>query len=107
MSPDPTTVEGYFPVYYKYTVGLAGEKFFREIKENGLLVASRCTACNLNYIPPRIYCERCMSKLDDYVQIETVGTVETFTLCRQDSDGKELQEPVGVALVRFPLLMAD
>ncbi len=98
----PNIVEGDFPVYFRYTVGLAGEKFFREIMEHGRLIASRCNRCELNYLPPRIYCERCMSKLEEYVQIESIGTVESFTLSHRDADGKELAEPVGVALVRFP-----
>ena len=94
-------VEGDFPVHFRYTAGLAGEKFLREIKDNGRLVAARCPKCELNYLPPRIYCERCMSKLEDYVTIENTGTVDTFTVCRQDSDGKDLPRPTTVALVRF------
>jgi len=96
------TVEGNFPVHFRYTAGLAGERFLREIKDNGRLVATRCSKCDLNYLPPRIYCERCMSKLDEYVTIENTGTVETFTICREDSDGKDLPQPATVALVRFP-----
>ncbi len=102
MSSEAIRVEGDFPVHFRYTVGVAGEKFFREIMENGRLIASRCPKCNLNYLPPRIYCEKCLSKLDEYVPIENSGTVETFTMCHQDADGKELTQPVGVALVRFP-----
>lgn len=102
MSSTPTRVEGDFPVHFRYTPGLAGERFFREIKDNGRLVASRCPTCNLNYLPPRIYCERCMSKLDEYVQIENAGSVETFTKCYEDADGKALEQPVTIALVRFP-----
>jgi uncharacterized OB-fold protein len=98
----PIHVEGEFPVHFRYTAGVAGERLLREIKDNGRLVASRCPNCNLNYLPPRIYCERCMSKLDEYVQIENNGAVETFTQCYQDADGKPLSEPVTVALVRFP-----
>ena len=101
MSAEPFRVEGDFPVHFRYTVGVAGEKFFREIMENGRLIASRCPKCNLNYLPPRIYCEKCLSKLDEYVSVENSGTVETFTKCHQDADGKELAHPVGVALVRF------
>jgi hypothetical protein len=101
MSSDSTKVEGDF-VYFRYTAGLAGEKFFREIKDNGKLVASRCDKCNLNYLPPRVYCERCMSKLEEYVQVESSGVVEPFTLCHQDADGNEMDHPVGIALVRFP-----
>jgi uncharacterized OB-fold protein len=102
MSSASIRVEGDFPVYFRYTAGIAGERFLREIKDNGRLVASRCAKCNLNYLPPRIYCERCMSKLEEYVVVENTGTVETFTICSQDADGKELSEPVTVALVRFP-----
>lgn len=101
MSSDTIRVEGDFPVHFRYTVGIAGEKFFREIMENGRLVASRCPRCDLNYLPPRIYCERCLSKLDEYVPIENTGIVETCTICHQDGDGKELAQPVGIALVRF------
>ena len=101
MNSETIRVEGDFPVHFRYTVGVAGEKFFREIMENGRLIASRCPKCNLNYLPPRIYCERCLSKLDEYVQVENKGTVETSTLCHQDADGRELAQPVGVALVRF------
>jgi uncharacterized OB-fold protein len=102
VSSTPTHVEGDFPVHFRYTAGLAGERFLREIKDNGRLVASRCPHCNLNYLPPRIYCERCMSRLEEYVKIDNSGIVETFTQCFQDADGKDLPEPVIVALVRFP-----
>lgn len=102
MNSDSNRVEGDFPVHFRYTVGLAGERFFREIKDNGKLVASRCPRCDLNYLPPKIYCERCMSKLDEYVEIENAGIVDTFTVCHQDADGKNFPQPVGVALVRFP-----
>ncbi len=102
MDSRPTHVEGDFPVYFRYTVGLAGEKFFREIKDNGRLVASRCLKCGLNYLPPRMFCERCLSQLTEYVQIQNDGTVDTFTECYQDAEGNELKEPVTVALVRFP-----
>lgn len=101
MSSEITKIEGDFPVHFRYTAGLAGEKFLREIKDNGKLVAARCPKCALDYLPPRIYCERCMSKLEEYVSIENVGTVETFTVCKQDSDGEDLPQPVTVALVRF------
>ena len=102
MESYASKVEGDFPVYFRYTVGLAAEKFFREIKENGKLLASRCPKCDLNYLPPRIYCERCMTKLDEHVEVENTGTVETYTICRRDGHGNDLAEPFTVALVRFP-----
>ncbi|HUK50273.1 MAG TPA: Zn-ribbon domain-containing OB-fold protein [Terriglobales bacterium] len=102
MSSESIKVEGDFPVHFRYTAGLAGEKFLREIKDNARLVASRCLKCGLNYLPPRISCERCMSRLEEYVPIESVGVVAAVTRCRYDPEGKELAEPVPLALVRFP-----
>jgi len=99
---DSTTIEGDFPVHFRYTVGVAGEKFLREIKDNGRLLAARCNTCQLNYLPPRIYCERCMSKLEEYVQIENAGIVQSYTICTLDKEGKKLPEPVNVAFVQFP-----
>ncbi len=100
MSSD-LTIAGDFPVHFRYTAGLAGEKFLREIKDNGRLVAARCPKCDLNYLPPRIYCERCMSKLEEYVTLENMGTVDSFTVCRKGPDGKDLPQPTTVAFVRF------
>jgi uncharacterized OB-fold protein len=101
MTSQPFRVEGDFPVYFRYTAGLAGEKFFREIKDNARLVASRCPKCDLNYLPPRIYCERCMAKLNEYVYIANNGIVEANTICAQDADGAQLKEPIPVVLIRF------
>jgi len=102
MNVDSGSIEGIFPIHFRYTAGNAGEKFLREIKDNGRLVAAGCQECQLNYLPPRIYCERCMSKLEEYVQIENAGIIESYTVCTQDREGKQLPEPVNVAFVRFP-----
>ena len=101
MSIDVSRVEGDFPVYFRYTVGVAGEKFLREIKDNGRLIGSRCRKCGVTYIPPRIYCERCMTRLDEYVNIGNTGTVESYTTCHKNALGEALRQPTTVALVRF------
>ena len=43
-----------------------------------------------------------MSKLDEFIPIQSIGTVVTFTKCGRDADGKALTDPVTIALVRFP-----
>jgi len=102
MTSDSTRIEGDFPVTFRYTAGIAGERFLREIKENGKLVASKCPKCQLNHLPPKVYCERCLSKLEEYVQVENLGIVQSYTICTLDSEGKPLPQPVNVAFVRFP-----
>lgn len=88
-------------LYGQYTYGIAGEKFFREIKDNGRLMGTKCEKCNLVYLPPRIYCERCFSELVEWLRIPKWGVIHTFTISYVDLDGNRLEEPVIIALVRF------
>jgi len=94
--------EGNIEADYYYTSGLAGERFFTELKATGKFLATHCTRCDLTYLPPRMYCEQCLAELRDWKQIPMEGKVETFTTARIDEEGKPLAEPQVWALVRFP-----
>lgn len=92
---------GDIPVYGQYTFGIAGERFFRDIKDKGRIMGAKCAACNLVYVPPRIYCERCFGELAEWLEIPNRGVVHTFTVAHADLDGNRLKEPIVVALVKF------
>jgi uncharacterized OB-fold protein len=83
----------------RYTVGIAGEKFFREIKDNGQLLATVCLDCDITYMPPRLYCEQCFAQLGEWLEVEPVGHVHSFTVVHQNLDEKPLPEPQIVAFV--------
>lgn len=92
---------GHIPMSYIYTVGRAGEKFFRELI-NGKIFGARCEACQVTYVPPRIYCERCFARLEDhYVEVGRKGTVHSFTLCFETYDGNRKENPSIVAVIRI------
>ena len=88
-------------LYGRYTYGIAGERFFREIMDNGKLFGTRCRKCNLTYLPPRIYCERCFEELEEWCEIANKGEIYTYTVGWVDLDGSRLQEPVVLAFVKF------
>lgn len=89
-------------LYGQYTYGIAGERFFREIMDNGKLMGTRCNQCHLLYMPPRIYCERCFSELEEWCEIGGKGSIHTYTFAYVDLDNVRLTEPVLLALVKFP-----
>jgi uncharacterized OB-fold protein len=89
------------PTEGRYTVGIAGERFFREIIENGQFMATICLDCDITYMPPRLYCEQCFAQLDDWVEVDPVGRVHTFTVLHQDLDEKPLLKPRIIAFVRL------
>ena len=95
-------VYGGIPVNFAYTLGVAGERFFRELMENGRFMGTRCQRCQYTYLPPRLYCERCFESLDDqWVEVSSRGTVEAFTVAHLDLEGQPLAEPQLLALIRL------
>jgi len=86
---------------YIYTLGVAGERFFREIKENAKIFGTKCTKCNIIYVPPRMYCERCFEELKDWVEVGSKGTVHTFTIAYVDENGNRLEKPEIWAFIKI------
>ncbi len=86
---------------YLYTLGVAGERFFREIKENGRIMGAKCEKCGVIYLPPRLYCEACFSELKEWVDLGTRGYIYTYTISYVDEEGKPLEKPVIYAIIRM------
>jgi uncharacterized OB-fold protein len=97
----PAAWLGDLPVTSRYTFGIAGERFFRAIKDEGKLMGSRCPACDITYVPARIFCERCLSELNEWAEVGPGGEVYTYTLLFVDKDGLALDEPEIVAFIRI------
>jgi hypothetical protein len=104
LKPDPNAPQawqGNLPVTSRYTYGLAGERFFRAIQEEGRILGSRCPKCEIIYVPGRVFCERCLGELDEWVDVGTQGEVHTFTLLYVDHDGQRLAQPRLVAFIHL------
>lgn len=92
---------GELPYEYKYTAGVAGERFLRELKDNGRIMGARCPKCDLLYVPARLYCERCLSPLEDWKDVGREGYVYSYTVMHVGLDGTPLPKPQVIALVEF------
>jgi uncharacterized OB-fold protein len=92
---------GDIPITSRYTAGVAGERFFREIKENACIVGTRCVACDLIYVPATMFCERCFSELDEWVEVKGRGEVFTYTVLYRDLDDRPLERPAILAYVKL------
>lgn len=97
----PTVWKGNLPVTSRYTYGLAGERFFRALKEEGRILGSFCPDCERTYVPGVIYCERCMAALDEWADVGLIGEVHTFTFLFENYDGSSRQVPEIVAFIRL------
>jgi uncharacterized OB-fold protein len=98
---DSTDWRGTLPVTNRYTYGLAGERFFRAIKDEAKILGTYCSKCDVTYVPAATFCERCLNHLDQWVDVGLLGEIITFTLLYFNEDGSARQEPEVLAFVRF------
>jgi uncharacterized OB-fold protein len=94
-------VHGELPVAFHYTPGVGNTAFFEALRDRGVLLGSRCTACGVTYLPARIFCERCFAELAADTTCGPGGTLESFTVGRVGIDGEPIDEPVTIGLVKL------
>ncbi len=92
---------GELPVQSLYTAGAAGDRFFKTLKEKGQFMGSPCSSCGEVYVPPKLYCEKCMAELKDWVKVGPDGTLASWTELWVSLDGSRLAEPQLVGLIRL------
>jgi uncharacterized OB-fold protein len=97
----PGAWHGNLPVTSRYTFGLAGERFFRALKDEGAIMGSYCPDCDHTYVPATVFCERCLGELTDWKDMGLVGDLHTFTVLYVGYDGAPLEKPQTVGLVSF------
>lgn len=92
---------GHMETDYVYTHGITGEKFFKEIKEKGRIMGTKCKQCDIVYVPAKMYCERCFEKLEEWVNVGKRGRVHAYTVAYIDMDGGKLKEPTIYAMIKM------
>ena len=97
----PATWQDEMPVTNRYTFGIAGERFFRAIKDEAKILGARCEKCDRIYVPAASFCERCLGATSEWVDVGIVGEIVTFTEVHVGYDGSALDSPEIVAFVRF------
>jgi len=97
----PRVWPGEIPLTSLYTAGTGGQIFFRALKTQGKLIATRCQPCEQVYLPSRSFCERCFAELKEQVEVKRTGRLVSYTFCYVDLDGVRLRRPVALGLVQL------
>src|SRR2546422_3421975 len=85
--------EGDVAADYIYTSGVAGGRRLVALRDEGRMLASRCTACKLDYLPPRMFCEDSFAELTEYAYVPQPGRVAAGTGAHIDRTGAKLSHP--------------
>ena len=99
ITPAHHIIHSDWHVRYNYPVGEVGAHFFDGLKEKKIL-ATRCTASNMTYLPPRAYCERSFNTYDEWIEAGLEGTIEASTIVTAAFDNLP-PPPYAIAYVRL------
>ena len=102
---DPTTPmhwRGDMQADYFYPAGIAGDKFFKHIKEKDTFLASKCPKCKKIFVPPMLYCEDCYDDIPDnsWLEVPSEGVISLFTIAKLDAHGDKMNSPKIVAMIK-------
>jgi uncharacterized OB-fold protein len=89
--------------HYYYSAGIAGERFFNKLRDEGKILGAHCAACQITYVPPRIYCERCFAELGENTlkDMGRQGTVHAYTVAHLDKSGNRLDPLRVFAIIKL------
>lgn len=85
---------------FGWDTGVAIGSYLAGLKA-GKIMGARCTTCHKIVVPPRVVCEWCFRPMQEYVQLEDTGTVNTFSLCYVTWDVQRIKEPEIPAVIEI------
>ncbi len=85
---------------YSWDTGVAVSGFLRGLRE-GKVLGRECRGCGRVLVPPRMFCERCFRETDGWVEVESTGVVNTFSICHVSWDMQRLAVPELPAVIEI------
>lgn len=96
-----TTTQGVVLGDVEFDVGEIGTRFFRELRDNKRIMGIRCGTCGTVYVPPRNTCRECFEKLEDWVEVGSGGTLETFTVVHTPVAHQPAELPYVLGIIKL------
>jgi uncharacterized OB-fold protein len=84
-----------------YTAGAVGSRFLIELRDNKKIVGTKCTTCDLVYVPARSVCKHCFAELDKWVEVSDRGTLQTYTVAGQRNGVQPVDPPIIYGIVQL------
>jgi uncharacterized OB-fold protein len=74
---------------------------FVDYLEKGKFMTTRCKQCGKTYFPPKADCPKCLSSDVEWLEINSIGTLQTFTVVLYGPTGFEDDAPYTLGIAEF------
>lgn len=85
---------------YEWATGVAMGRFLRELRA-GKIIGTKCNHCGRVVVPPRIFCEWCFRRTNEWVYLPDSGVVNTYSISYITTDTTRLKTPVIPAVIEI------
>ena len=85
---------------YAWDAGMAIGRYLAALKE-GRIIGVQCNRCRRTVVPPRVFCEWCFHPMDEWVELEDHGVVNTFSICHVRWDMERVEPPLIPAVIEI------
>ncbi len=96
---DPLQIPYHMGITYKFSYG-GLSRFFRELRDNQKLFATKCASCGYTSMPPRPFCSLCYGDIE-WVELPGTGEVSTYTVQHFTNSEFIEKAPFLVALIKL------
>lgn len=72
-------LEGSIKLPFSYAAGRVGSRFLVALRDEGIILGTRCETCGVVACPPRSFCHTCGADCDLLVEVGPGGTLEAWT----------------------------
>lgn len=86
--------------HYAWDTGIGIGRYLEGLRE-GILWGTTCHRCQRTVVPPRVFCELCMSPLIEWKRLKDTGIVNTFSICHVSWDAKRVEIPYLPAVIEI------
>lgn len=85
----------------QYFAGRVGSKFIISLRDEQKILGVKCSQCNKVYVPPREYCEKDLTKLDEnWVELGNEGVISNYTVVNYNDKHLPRRAPYILALIK-------
>ncbi len=85
---------------YSWSTGIAIGRFLQELR-NGRIIGRICDKCGRKVVPPRIFCEWCFRRNDDWIVVPDRGTIATYSVSYIATDASRMKRPTIPAVIQL------
>ena len=86
---------------YTHSAGPVRSKFLLELRDNKKIMGTRCPVCNQVYVPARPTCVKCLSNLEEWVEVSDKGTLITYTVVYQPEMSYPVEPPFAYGVIQL------